>query len=410
MSDRERQGLEIARRAVAGAIVAGVCGIGSVIAADSSIEAEALAALPAPTPVAEPIELLGKTVQPGSTELLYWTPDVSFDGNAIPRGVLVANGVRPGPTLCLTGVVHGDEHNGLEVVRRVVYEIDAAQLSGKVIGVPIVNLDGFRRGSRYLPDRRDLNRYFPGRPRGSAASRLAYSLFEKVVRNCTYLVDVHTGSFHRTNLPQLRGDLTNLDVVDLSRRFGSTVILHNRGAIGTLRRAATDAGIPAITLETGEPQRIQEREVRQGVNAIQTAMSALAMYPPDMRWVAQAPVYFESRWVRVNAGGVLISGVRLGDVVEQGARLGTVTDPVTNRTSEIVAPYSGRVLGMALNQVVLPGYAAFHIGIASTMEEAKAADALETPIPMDTSGPLDDEMSEAQPQSDPPDRELEMSE
>jgi uncharacterized protein len=398
------------RRGIAGGVIALVCAAGNAAGADPSLDAETLAALPAPAPVAAPVELLGKTIQPGTTALLYWTPDVSFDGNPIPRGVLVANGARPGPTLCLTGVVHGDEHNGLEVVRRVVHELDPTELSGTVIGVPIVNLDGFRRGSRYLPDRRDLNRYFPGRVRGSAASRLAYSLFENVVRNCTYLVDVHTGSFHRTNLPQLRGDLTNLDVVDLSRRFGSTVILHNRGAIGTLRRAATDAGIPTITLETGEPLRIQEREVRQGVNAIQTAMSGLAMYPSGMHWVAQAPVYFESRWVRVNAGGVLISGVRLGDVVEQGTRLGTVTDPVTNRTSTIVAPYSGRVLGMALNQVVLPGYAAFHIGIASTMEEAKAAEALEPDIPTDTSGPLNDELSEAQPPSDAPDRELEMSE
>ena len=172
----------------------------------------------------------------------------------------------------------------------------------------------------------------------------------------------------------MRGDLTNLDVVDLSRRFGSTVILHNRGAVGTLRRAATDAGIPTVTLETGEPLRIQEREVRHGVAAIQHAMSALSMYPRTLQSKATAPVYFESRWVRVNEGGVLMSGVRLGDLVAQGARLGTVTDPVTNQVSDVVAPYPGRVLGMALNQVVLPGYAAFHIGIASTIEDAKAAE------------------------------------
>ncbi len=174
----------------------------------------------------------------------------------------------------------------------------------------------------------------------------------------------------------MRGDLTNLDVVELSRRFGSTVILHNRGAIGTLRRAATDAGIPTVTLETGEPLRIQEREVRQGVTAIQHAMSALSMYPPraSVESGARRPVYFESRWVRVNEGGVLMSGVHLGDLVEQGARLGTVTDPVTNQVSDVVAPYPGRVLGMALNQVVLPGYAAFHIGITSSIEDAKAAE------------------------------------
>jgi uncharacterized protein len=356
----------------------------------------------------KPLQLLGKTVAPMSTDLLFWTPDVAFDGNAIPRGVLVSNGARPGPTLCLTAVVHGDEHNGLEVVRRVLYDIDPAQLSGVVIGVPIVNLDGFRRGSRYLPDRRDLNRYFPGRAQGSAASRLAFSLFQQVIGQCTYLVDVHTGSFHRTNLPQLRGDMTNLDVVELSRRFGSTVILHNRGAVGTLRRAATDLGIPTITLETGEPMRIQDREVRQGVTAIRSAMSAMSMYPQNSRWLEQAPIYYKSRWVRVNSGGVLLSGVRLGDVVAQGARLGTVTDPVTNRISDVVSPYPGRVLGMALNQVVLPGYAAFHIGIESTMEDAKAAEALETPALPDTRGPIDDGSRSSV--FDSPERESENSE
>lgn len=345
----------------------------------------------------KPLNMLGRVVAPKTTELLYWTPDVSFDGNAIPRGVVVANGAKRGPTMCLTAVVHGDEHNGLEIVRRVLYQIDPAQLSGVVIGVPIVNLDGFRRGIRYLPDRRDLNRYFPGRRQGSAASRLAFSLFEQVLATCDFLVDIHTGSFHRANLPQLRGDLTNLNVVELSRRFGSTVILHNRGAVGTLRRAATDAGIPTITLETGEPLRIQDHEVRQGVVAIQNAMTALSMYPRMTRSEQSAPVYFESRWVRVNDGGVLISGVQLGDLVAQGAQLGTVTDPVTNKPSAVIAPYSGRVLGMALNQVVLPGYAAFHIGIASSMADAAAADELDRSlkVPTDKSGPIEEPQIEA---------------
>ena len=125
----------------------------------------------------KPMSLLGKTIDPGMINVLYWSPGVSFDGNSIPRGVLVANGTRPGPTLCLTAVLHGDEHNGLEIVRRVLYEIDPTHLSGAVVGVPIVNLDGFRRGTRYLPDRRDLNRYFPGKEQAAQphASRIRCS-------------------------------------------------------------------------------------------------------------------------------------------------------------------------------------------------------------------------------------------
>jgi hypothetical protein len=266
-----------------------------------------------------------------------------------------------------------------------------------VIGIPIVNLDGFRRGIRYLPDRRDLNRYFPGRRSGSAAARIAYSLFNEIVRHCNMLVDVHTGSFHRTNLPQLRGDLTNLDVLEMSRRFGSTVILHNRGGTGTLRRAATEAGIPSVTLEAGEPLRIQDKEVRQAVRAVQNALAALGIHRRQPLWRDPAPVYYKSRWVRVDGGGVLLADVRLGALVDPGDRLGTVTDPTTNEVREVVSPYGGRVLGMALNQVVLPGYAAFHIGIDDAVIDP--LEGSDTPA----------EAPEVRPASEP-DRDLENSE
>ena len=138
------------------------------------------------------------------------------------------------------------------------YNIKAESLSGSVIGVPIVNLEGFRRTSRYLTDRRDLNRFFPGNPRGSSAARIAYSFFTEVISHCDALIDLHTGSFHRTNLPQLRADISKPEVVKLTEGFGSTVVLHSAGGVGTLRRAALDAGIPAVTLEAGESMRLQE--------------------------------------------------------------------------------------------------------------------------------------------------------
>jgi hypothetical protein len=347
----------------------------------------------------EALELLGSTVKPGETARLFWSPNATFDGVLNPRSVIVANGINPGPTMCLTGVVHGDEHNGLEVVRRVVFSLDPMRMHGAVIGVPIVNLDGFRRGVRYLPDRRDLNRYFPGRRTGSSAARIAHSLFTEIIRLCDMLVDVHTGSFHRTNLPQLRGDLTNLDVLELSRRFGSTVILHNKGGTGTLRRAATEAGIPSVTLEAGEPLRIQDKEVKQAVRAIQNALAAIGIFKRTPLWRDPPPVYYKSRWVRVDGGGVLLADVRLGAIVGPGDRLGTVTDPTTNEVREIFSPYGGRVLGMALNQVVLPGYAAFHIGIEDAVIDPYEGD--DAPAPVDTPAPSPADM---------PDRDLENSE
>jgi predicted deacylase len=201
----------------------------------------------------EPLVFLGSEIMPATAERLSWSATELFEGVPVSTPVLVVNGALPGPTLCLTAAVHGDELNGIEMVRRVLHNLDARRLAGSVIGIPIVNVQGFRRGSRYLPDRRDLNRYFPGNPNGSAAARIAHSFFTNVIAHCDALIDVHTGSFERANLPQIRADLRNPDVVTLTQGFGSMVILHSTPAVGTLRHAATQAGIPAVTLEAGGP-------------------------------------------------------------------------------------------------------------------------------------------------------------
>jgi len=307
--------------------------------------------------------VLGTEIEPSTSTRLSWTPDNSFASIAVPTPVLVVNGAKRGPTLCVTAAIHGDELNGIEVVRRVLYDLDSERLTGAVIGVPIVNLQGFRRASRYLPDRRDLNRYFPGNSSGSSASRLAYSFFNEVISHCDSLIDVHTGSFHRTNLPQLRADLKNPFIRELSQSFGSTVVLHSAGAKGTLRRAAADAGIPAVTLEAGEPTRVQEDAVTHGTKGVLTVMNELGMIDRSPRWGRREEVYFRSKWERADSGGVLFSLVELGEHVEKNQLLGTITDPITNVMTGIRATNDGRILGMAVNQFVLPGFAAYRIGI-----------------------------------------------
>lgn len=316
-----------------------------------------------------PFRLLDAEVMPGETRRLSWVASESFSGIALPSPVLVAHGVERGPVLCLTAAVHGDELNGIEMVRRVLYGLKPEKLSGTVVGVPIVNLFGFRRSSRYLPDRRDLNRYFPGNPEGSSASRIAYAFFEDVVRHCDVLVDLHTGSFHRTNLPQLRADLEYPEVVELTRGFGATAVLQSRGREGTLRRAATEAGIPAITLEAGEPMRFQPEAVEFGVKGIRTLLNDLGMVSRISLWGEPQPVYYESEWVRAETGGILFSKVELGQRVDKGDLLGTVTDPITNNHARLEAPVAGRILGMALNQAVIPGFAAYRIGIRKSSEQ-----------------------------------------
>ncbi len=315
---------------------------------------------------ATPLALLGAVVPPGTYQRLSWTATELFEGVPVATPVLVVNGSAPGPTLCLTAAVHGDELNGIEMVRRVMHDINPSKLSGAVIGVPIVNLQGFRRASRYLPDRRDLNRYFPGNPNGSAASRIAHSFFTEIAMHCDALVDLHTGSFERANLPQLRADLRNPDVVTLTEGFGATVILHSEPSPGTLRHAATAAGIPAVTIEAGGPSVLELAEVKHGVKGIWTLLNALGMVRKVRLWGDPEPVYYRSTWVRANSGGILLSDVNLGSTVREGDLLGTITDPMNNASAAIYSPFTGRIIGMARNQVVMPGFAAFHVGIQST--------------------------------------------
>ena len=312
---------------------------------------------------AEPLELLGQKIAPGGSERLSWSATELFEGVPVSTPVLAVNGRLPGPTLCLTAAVHGDELNGIEIVRRVLHDIEPRKLSGAVIGVPIVNVQGFRRGSRYLPDRRDLNRYFPGNPNGSAAARIAHSFFTQVIRNCDALVDLHTGSFERANLPQIRADLRNPDVLTLTEGFGAMVVLHSSPTAGTLRHAATLAGIPAVTVEAGGPSELEPVEVKHGVMGIDTLLTTLGMLKRLRPWGDPEPVYYRSSWVRANNGGILLSDVSLGSTVRKGDLLGSITDPMSNARTELRSPYAGRIIGMARNQVVMPGFAAFHVGI-----------------------------------------------
>lgn len=342
------------------------------------------------------LRLLGEEVHPGERRSLTWKISESFSGEALSTPVLVVHGVNPGPRLCITAAVHGDELNGVEIVRRVFNGLDEKRLAGAVIGVPIVNLFGFSRGSRYLPDRRDLNRFFPGSATGSVASRIAHSLFNGVVTACDALIDIHTGSFDRSNLPQIRGDLTISSVLELTRGFGATAVLHTPGDRGMLRRAATDRDIPAVTFEVGSPLRLEPEEIAQGVAAIQTLMQRMGMTPRrrNLRNEPQ-PIYYESRWIRATGGGMLFSEVKLGDRVRPGQRLGNIIDPLRDNQRDIVSPVRGRVIGMAQNQVVLPGFAAYHIGVETSEEQVVEEAQSQRSLELDGPSPEHDRMDPA---------------
>lgn len=383
-----------------------------LVAQDAQLQGDAEQALDAEPASWGALEILGVSVAPNSRRELRWNAGQSFDGSALHTPVLVIRGLQAGPSLCLSAAIHGDELNGVEIVRRVLNAIDHEDLAGMVIGVPIVNLLGFSRASRYLPDRRDLNRYFPGRPDGSSASRIAHGFFDQVVRHCDRLVDLHTGSFKRTNLPQLRADLRVPAVRQFVERFGATAVLHKVGGRGTLRHAATNAGIPAVAFELGEPGTLQLDNVEFGVKAIDTLLDKLGMIERFNLWSEPQPIFYRSQWLRAYRGGILTSSAEVGARIRNGDLLGVVTNPVTNESTEILSPHDGRLLGRALNQFVLPGFATFHVGIvaedvtetvdaelpngvkpgehAARMTRGIEATPFDT-VELDEDGPLDDE-------------------
>jgi predicted deacylase len=315
------------------------------------------------------LNVLGTDIQAGETYRLLWIAGETSYGSKLETPVYVIRGDEPGPALCLTAAIHGDELNGVEIVRKLVSKLTPHKLHGTVIGVPIVNLLGFTHGTRYLPDRRDLNRYFPGNANGSSASRIANSFFQNIVSHCDLLIDLHTGSQNRTNMPQLRANLQIPEVLEFTTKFGSTAVLHSGKLRGNLRSAATNSGIPAVALELGEPGSLQTQQVAAGVEILETVLSRLNMTRGFWRAGASQPFFYSSRWVRVNSGGLLVAKVNVGERVAKGDVLGSMVNPISNESLEVISPYSGRVLGMALNQFMLPGYAAFNIGIAADKEK-----------------------------------------
>lgn len=326
----------------------------------------ALATVSRPAGAAPPwggIEVLGRAVAPGESMRMPFLLGSTFAGSFLDTLVVVMRGSRPGPTLCITAGIHGDEINGVEIAHRIYSGLNAGQIAGTLLIIPAVNVHGFRTGSRYLADRRDLNRYFPGDPNGSHAALIAHGLFTQIKQHCEALLDLHTGSNFRTNMPQIRTDLANPRALDLARSFGVGVVLDGKGPQGNLRRAALDAGIPAVLFEAGEPLRFDEADIRIGVQGVRNVMAHLGMLPAATASPPAATVIRRTSWVRVrDAGGIFLSERKPGSPVRAGETLGTVTDPITGTVEVIRAPRDGLLIGMALPQVVLTGYALFHIG------------------------------------------------
>ena len=276
--------------------------------------------------------------------------------------VEVVNGASAGPRLWLSAAIHGDELNGLEIIHRVLRGMDPRELAGCLLAVPIVNVFGFVHQDRYLPDRRDLNRSFPGSASGSLASRLAHVFMEEIVERSTHGVDLHTGSQHRTNLPQVRGDLDDPATRRCALAFGAPIVIHGEAPDGSLRKAVARRGVPIIVYEAGEPQRFDESAIDMGVAGVLRLMTSLGMRdgaddpPPGPMLEAR-----KRSWVRARRSGILRLDVGLGYRVNARQRLGAIEGVLGGDSTPIRSSHAGIVIGHTANPLVYQGDAVVHI-------------------------------------------------
>ncbi len=277
--------------------------------------------------------------------------------------VEVVHGRKAGKVLWLSAAIHGDELNGIEIIRQVLDGVDHKELCGTLIAVPIVNVFGFLQRSRYLPDRRDLNRSFPGSKRGSLAARLARLLLDEVVEPASHGIDLHTGSLQRTNLPQIRADLGDPETLRCALAFGAPVTLHAEQRDGSLRAAAAKRGKPVLLFEGGSAHRFEREAIEAGVRGVFGVMRAIGMLPagdaPD-----DTAIHHRTKWVRARKSGLFRRDTELGAKVEKGQRLGRVGDVFGRSTVSVKAPTAGTVIGMALNPLVNLGDALVNIACA----------------------------------------------
>ena len=314
----------------------------------------------------------GKLVRPGDVAQvdLKVSETVSHQPGRIP--VIIIRGERPGPTIYVTSAVHGDEINGVAIVRHLIAGLAGRLDRGTLIAVPVVNRFGFDANDRYLPDRRDLNRHFPGDPKGHMASRIADHLFRKVVQISDAGIDLHTAAAGNSNLCHIRGNADNARVKELMRATGVPVLVHSDGPRGSLRRAATEAGVPSILFEAGEAGRFHRHAVEIGHHAVMQLLSEAGMVETRFRAPDFQTLVRRSEWVRSDHGGILDLRVEPGDLVAKGQELGSIYDPYGRHVDHVKADRSGVVLGVATDPLINPGMALVHVGeLEKTLQSAK---------------------------------------
>ncbi|GGB54372.1 deacylase [Oceanisphaera marina] len=319
-----------------------------------------------------PFQLAGNLVEPGQRKVLQLALAQLYTQSPLTVPLEVIHGKHPGPVLLICAAIHGDELNGIEIVNQVLARVNPARLKGTLIAVPVVNVFGFINKSRYLPDRRDLNRCFPGTEKGSLGSRVAHFFVDKVVNRCTHIIDLHTGAIHRTNLPQIRAKLDCDTTREMAESFGAPVILDASIRDGSLRSVAESRDIPVILYEAGEALRFDPVAIKAGTRGILNVMRTLGMLKPTVSKIKMNPMIAKSsNWVRAEQDGLLHTKARLGDRVSKGQCLGFISGPLGAETCEVIAPKNGIVIGCLTMPLVNEGDAVYHIASFDAVKQAE---------------------------------------
>ena len=313
--------------------------------------------------VNEAIKIYGTTVKPG-TRINVDVPVADlYTSTSLSMPVQVICGRKPGPVLFVSAAIHGDELNGVEIIRRLLKRTALRSLRGTLIAVPIVNVHGFLNQSRYLPDRRDLNRSFPGSKKGSIAARLANLFIDEIVSKADYGIDLHTGAINRSNLPQIRANLDHPETLELAETFGVPVIINSDIRDGSLRACALDRGMPVLIYEAGEALRFDEVSIRAGMRGILNIMRQIGMLPKRKSSKRVNPVIARStRWVRAPSSGIVTGKIKLGSRVRKDQSLALMSSPLGDEEEHVVAPFDGIVIGRTNLPLAHEGDALFHLG------------------------------------------------
>ena len=306
------------------------------------------------------LKIADTVIYPGEKAIVNLKLPSLYTNYPIDIPVHVIKGKLDGPVLLVTSTIHGDEINGIEIIRKLIKSVK--EIRGTLIAVPIMNVYGFINLSRYLPDNRDLNRSFPGSKKGSLAARLANTYVKNLLCHATHIIDLHTGAKHRANLPQIRIDLSEKNSLKLAKAFNAPVIVNSIIREGSIRYCAKEFGIPSLVYESGEALRFDDKSIKAGVQGILRVMDSLNMIAKG----AKKPVYssviaHSSIWIRSPKSGIVRPKIKLGDKVFKNQFIGNVIDPFGGDIQEIIAPYDGVIIGTNSLPLVHEGDALFHL-------------------------------------------------